>query len=116
MFQIEFYSTPAGRKPPHGFILSQEPKAQDKLYEVMSYLKTYGFHLSTTYLRRMTGTQSLWELRAKQSGKQYRLFLARMNEERIVVLHGIIKKTAKTPRNEIKTAEDRLQSYLKGGL
>lgn len=65
IFRIEFFVTSSGRKPVHAFILNQDTKARDKIYEVMEYLKHGGFHLPTTYLRRMSGSKRLWELRAK---------------------------------------------------
>ena len=100
----------------HEFILSQEQKAQDKIYEVLEYLREYGFHLPTNYLRRMSGTKALWELRAKYTSRQYRVFLAKTGDKTIMLLHAIIKKTAKTPRQDIDTADARLQTYLKGGV
>jgi len=116
MFTIHLYRTGTGRSPVHEFILAQEPKAQDKVYEVLDYLKTYGFHLSTKYLRRLSGSGRLWEIRAKSHSKQYRLLLSRLETNVIVILHAFVKKTAKTPRQDIETAEERLRLYEKGGL
>lgn len=116
MFQIEFFATHAGRRLVEEAITSEDKKAIDKIFEVLRYLKQYGFHLPTSYLRRMSGTKALWELRVKYQSKQYRIFLARVNDTKIVLLHMIIKKTAKTPHRDIQTAEERLAAYLKGGI
>lgn len=115
MFQIEYFTTNSGRSLVEDMIETQDAKSRDKIYEVIDYLIEYGFHLPTTYLRRMSGTKMLWELRAKYQSKQYRIFLARITDRKIVFLHMIVKKTAKTPHRDIDTAEERLNAYLKGG-
>jgi phage-related protein len=114
MFIIEYFTTASGRSPVQDFIFEQDQKTKTKILEVVDYLQEFGFHLPTSYLRRMSGTQKLWELRVKYRSKQYRLFLAKWSETTIIMLHIMIKKTQKTPRQEIETAQQRLQSYEKG--
>ena len=108
MFDIRFFTTQSGREPVQEFIRAEDQKARDKIYEVLTYLQTYGFHLPTPYLRRMSGTKHLWELRIKYQ-KQYRIFLARIDEQTIVLLHAIIKKTQKTPQRDLELARRRLR-------
>jgi phage-related protein len=110
MFDIRFFTTLSGREPVRDFIHGEDRQARDKIFEVISYLRLYGFHLPTQYLRRMSGTKQLWELRIKYH-KQYRIFLAKIDEQTIVLLHAIIKKTQKTPERDIETAEERLKHY-----
>jgi phage-related protein len=108
MFIISHFTTASGRQPVEEFIEGENRQARDKLREVIEYLREYGFHLPDKYLRRMTGTKHLWELRVKHQ-KQYRIFLARIGEQEIVLLHAIIKKRQKTPEQDIRTAEERLR-------
>ena len=62
-------------------------------------------------------TSTIWEFRTLFSGKHYRLFAFwhRKNgiDTIIICTHGIIKKTGKTPLNEIEKAEKIRQEYLK---
>ncbi len=54
------------------------------------------------------------EIRSKDSSGTYRIFyLARM-QDRIIVFHAFMKKTQKTPKQEIKTAKNRLREVLNG--
>jgi phage-related protein len=115
MFELWFFTTAAGRRPVHEFLLAQDTASQDKIYEVMNYFREHGFHLSTQHLRRMSGSKRLWELRTKSRAKQYRLFVAKIDDRIVVLLHAIIKKTQKTPKRDIETAEERLELFLKGG-
>ena len=58
---------------------------------------------------------NIWEIRVTYEGLQYRLFSFWDTEEGalIVSTHGIIKKTQKTPKKEIKKAEKLRQEYFR---
>lgn len=109
MFIVRYFTTASGREPVVDFIESENTKVRSKIYEIIGYLAEYGFHLPT-YLRRMSGTKSLWELRIKYQ-RQYRIFLAHIGDKEIILLHAIVKKTQKTPEKDIQTAQERLGRY-----
>ena len=56
--------------------------------------------------KKLDNTQ-IWELRTLFSGISYRLFAFWDTEKAalVVVTHGIVKKSQKTPRKEIEKAE-----------
>ncbi len=109
MFRVYQFTTSSGRQPVDEFINKQSEATQTKIDEVIHYFKQHGFHLETNFLRRMSGTKDLWELRAEHQSKHYRLFLAKIDDRAAVLLHAFIKKTPKTPRKELQTAEKRLR-------
>lgn len=109
MLRLFHFITASEKQPVRDFIEAEDKKAQIKIREVLQYFQEYGFHLPDQYLRRMTGTTSLWELRIKYRGRQYRIFLAQIEKDTAVLLHAMIKKTQKTPQQEIKTAEERFR-------
>lgn len=115
-FTIYYFTTASDRSPVKQFIADQDRQARDKIVEVVEYLQEYGFQLPTQYLRRMSGSKRLWELRAKYNSRQYRVFLAKTSGAEILLLHAIIKKTPKTPKQDIETAEERLKLFEKGGV
>ena len=57
----------------------------------------------------------IWELRTLYNGICYRLFAFWDKELRamVMVTHGIVKKTQKTPKKEIEKAERIRQEYFK---
>jgi phage-related protein len=116
MFRILYFTSASGRSHVEDFINEQPRQARDKCFEVISFLETHGFHLSTNYLRRMSGSHKLWELRIQYQSRKYRIFLARVEDRTIIFLHSIIKKTQKTPQQDIWTAEERLRMYEKGAV
>lgn len=50
--------------------------------------------------------KGLWEIRTKLGERIFRVFFFVLNEE-IVILHGIVKKTQKTPQQDLKLARKR---------
>ncbi|WP_026904677.1 type II toxin-antitoxin system RelE/ParE family toxin [Pedobacter glucosidilyticus] len=58
----------------------------------------------------------IWEFRTLYNGKAFRLFSfwvkSNGKETLVVATHGILKKTQKTPKNEIKKAEEIRKQYL----
>ena len=67
----------------------------------------YGPDLGMPHTRAMG--DGLFEVRAKASAGIGRAFYCTLVDKRIVVLHGFIKKTDKTPAKEIKIARERLK-------
>ncbi len=54
--------------------------------------------------------QGLWEVRSTIPDGIARVLFKMINGD-MVLLHGIIKKTQKTPRQDIETALDRAKRY-----
>jgi phage-related protein len=63
------------------------------------------------HVRPVTGQKKLWEIRAKGKDGIARLFYFTMSSRQIVLLHGFMKKTQKTPQGEIDTAVSRMKEY-----
>ncbi|MFC0180144.1 MULTISPECIES: type II toxin-antitoxin system RelE/ParE family toxin [Thorsellia] len=87
-------------------ILSLESKMQAKALAALDKLEVQGNHLR--YPDTDTIQDGLFELRV---GKKdiTRTFFAFAKEKRIYILRTFVKKTAKTPKNEIKLAIKRLE-------
>ena len=60
--------------------------------------------------------KNIWEFRTQFKGSTIRLFAFwdKLNKEDVLVIcsHGIVKKTNKTPKKEIKKAEKIRKLYL----
>ena len=59
-------------------------------------------------------TDNIWEFRTRFNGMAYRLFAFWDKDinAMVVATHGLIKKTQKTPANEIRKAEAIMKSYF----
>ena len=64
------------------------------------------------YLKKLEGTDGLWEVRTEFGGDAFRL-LGFWEAGRLIILtNGFAKKTPKTPERELALAEQRRRDYL----
>jgi phage-related protein len=66
--------------------------------------------LKEPYTKQMKG--KLRELRITEKGGSVRIFYFSVNGKKFVLLHGFIKKTAKTPVREIEIAQKRMEDFV----
>jgi phage-related protein len=64
------------------------------------------------YARPVVG-YTFWELRVQSAGDIVRVFYIARVGRRIVLLHGFMKKDRKTPRQELTTAQRRLEDLMR---
>ncbi len=56
--------------------------------------------------------EGIFELRFKGKEGQVRVLFFFFYEKRIILTHGFVKKTQKTPRKEIEIAQERRKDFL----
>ena len=93
------------------FIKIQPLKAQQKI--VYNIKKVEGGVMDKELFKKLDDTD-IWELRTLFNGIYYRLLSFWDNDEGalVIVTHGIIKKTQKTPSKEIAKAEAIMKEYF----
>lgn len=72
-----------------------------------------GTELKEPYVKPVKGesNKGLYELRIKFASDITRIFYFICCNNKIVLLHGFIKKTMKTPKNEIEKARSYMEDY-----
>jgi len=65
------------------------------------------------YLKHLTATDGLWEVRVSAANGIFRIFCFFDEGNLVVLLSGFQKKTQKTPKKEIKKAEKLKKEYFK---
>lgn len=93
------------------FIESVPPEARKKIYYNMGKSMYY---IDKEIFKKLENTD-IWEFRTLYNKIAYRLFAFwdDSNNKLVVATHGIIKNTQKTPRKEIKKAENIKAQYFK---
>jgi phage-related protein len=66
----------------------------------------FGWPLGMPLVRKID--PNLWEIRIKLDHKSARIFFT-VHKNTMILLHGFIKKTQKTPMNELEIAQKRLK-------
>ncbi|MBU7008889.1 type II toxin-antitoxin system RelE/ParE family toxin [Phosphitispora fastidiosa] len=113
MYDIEYY-TEKGKCPVLEFIQARSPKEQAKILREIDLLEEFGLALGMPHIRKMHGTEDIWELRIKHSTNNFRIFYFCFTGGTFILLHGIRKTTGKTPVKDLNLAAKRMANYLKG--
>lgn len=112
MRAIHFYRTKAGVCPVEQFLDSLSSQQVQKVLWVLRLIEELEM-VPAQYLKKLIGTEGLWEVRAQSGGDAFRL-LGFFDGRRLLVLTGgFAKKTEKVPRQEIALAEKRREDYLR---
>ena len=111
MRTILFYRLPGGRCPVEDFLDSLPAQQAKKVVWVLQLVEDID-PVPQQYFKKLSGSDDLWEIRAKAGGEQVR-FLCFFDRGAVIVLtHGFIKKTQKIQRREIELATQRKMEYL----
>ncbi len=110
--QIQFYETEGGTRVINKFIRSLDKQTQAKVVAAIG-LVGEDEELPAHLFCKMVNTAGLWEIRVKHNKNIYRLLSFFDGAKLIIVAHGFQKKTQKTPKKEIPTAERRKKDYLR---
>jgi len=102
MFEVDYYELPNGEKPVAQFINSLDTKMRVKALGSIDILAEFGNNLREPYSKAIG--DGLFELRIKFASDISRIFYFFVVDNKIILTNGFIKKTKKTPPNEITLA------------
>ncbi len=108
---IIFYRTADGKCPVQEFLDSLSGKVAQKIAWVLSLVEDLDV-VPSTYFKKLVSTQEIWECRIQLGSNAYRIFCFFDGHSVVVLTHGLIKKTQKTPQREIERAEAYRRDYL----
>ena len=95
-----------------GFIEGLGPKIKAKVLRTIDLLEEFGPFLREPHSKKIKGTKELFELRIKQGSDAVRMFYFYFKDNVYVLTSGLIKKTNKIERNQIKKAEALMIEYM----
>jgi phage-related protein len=111
MRTIEFYRTATGRCPVEEFLDELSDQHARKIAWVLRLVERIDM-VPPQYLKKLVGTEHIWEIRAQFGGNSYRLLGFFSGPVLIILTNGFSKKIQKTPQREIELAERRRSDYL----
>lgn len=95
-------------------ILTWPRGIQASFARIAQRMVEFGPNLGLPYTRAMGG--GLFEIRARGPEGIGRAFFCALAGQRLVILHGLIKKSDKTPVRELDTARKRQREVLHGKI
>jgi phage-related protein len=112
---IRFYETETGNTPVVDFLESLSIKENAKVTWTLNLVETLPV-IPKQYMKKLVGSSDIWEVRILYSGNIFRILCFFDGDDLIVLNHAFRKKTQKTPRKDIKVAEQRKRDYLRRKL
>lgn len=109
-FKIVAYEKENGEVPVEKFLEDVNPKMRAKIYGLLEILQEKGNRLREPYSKHLE--DEIFELRCKFGNDITRILYFFYYEGRIVMTNGFVKKTQKTPREEIQIAKDRRKDFI----
>jgi len=109
---VIFYRTVDGKCPVQDFLDSLPGKVVKKIVWVLKLLEDLDV-VPSSYFKKLIGTEEIWECRIQFGSNAYRLLCFFLNRSVVVLSHGFVKKSQKTPVHEIKRAETYRRDFLK---
>lgn len=109
-FKAEFYEN-VGRIPAKEFLDSLDKKMRTKFVAEIKLLEEKGNRLREPYSKYLK--DGIFELRAKVGTDISRVLYFFYYEGRIILTHGFVKKTQKTPSSEIEKAKQYRNDFIK---
>lgn len=85
------------------FYQVQDKKVKEKIQYVLELVKQVE-RVPEKFLRHLTGTDGLYEIRVEFQSNIYRIFCCFDQGQLVVLFNGFQKKTQKTPQSEIEKA------------
>lgn len=109
-FELIAYEKENGEVPVEEFLNSVNPKMRAKIYGLMGILQEKGNMLREPYSKHLE--DGIFELRCKFGNDITRVLYFFYYEGKIIMTNGFVKKTQKTPKEEIQIAKDRRKDFI----
>ena len=102
--QVNFFKTANNKQPVRDWL--KELPAEDRK-TIGNDLKTaqFGWPLGMPLIRKLEA--DLWEVRSRLHNRIARVIFT-VDGDRMILLHGFIKKSQKTPKSDLQLARQRL--------
>jgi len=109
--EVNFYETESGKSPVVEFLNSLTGNQAKKITWVLELFEDTSI-VPRQYFKKLENTDNIWEIRVIYSGDIFRILGFFEPNGNFLVTNGFVKKTQKTPLNEIRLAEDRKSIFM----
>ena len=113
-YEVEFVELENNKKPFEEFILSLSTDERAKVFETINYfleLKNNNLPIKESLSKHLE--DGIFEIRTSLFKKIARTLYFYQRGAKIIITHGFIKKTQKTPKREITRAKELREKYNK---
>ena len=111
MYEVIFYTSERGDSPIDEFLDDLNTKHRGKVAAWIDLLEQEGPNLKRPYADIVRG--KIRELRVKFGNNQYRILYFFYLRNKIVLVHGFVKKSDSIDEKDINVAERRREDWIK---
>lgn len=105
---VYFYRTDSGNEPVRKWLKSLAAADRKIIGDDLQTLE-YGWPIGMPLCRSLSSHKGLWELRSNLTQGRIARILFCVRNYRLIMLHGFIKKTQKTPVQDLAIALKRMK-------
>jgi phage-related protein len=105
ILSVAFFRTASGKEPVREWLKSL-PREERRIIGEDIKAVQFGWPLGMPLVRKLD--KSLWEVRSRLPDRITRIIFT-APEARMILLHGFIKKSQKTPQEDLELAKTRLR-------
>lgn len=102
---VQFYASDAGTEPVRDWLKSLPAEDRRRIGENIKTVQ-YGWPLGMPVVRKMD--EHLWEVRTSLPGRVARVLFT-LEGNAMVLLHGFIKRSQRTPLADLRIAKQRMK-------
>lgn len=106
---VRFYLSQLGKEPVRKWLLKLTKLDRALIGEDIKTVE-FGWPIGMPVVRKLDS--DLWEVRSNLSGGRIARVIFTVSKSTMVLLHGFIKKTQKTPKPDIELAKKRRNDVL----
>ncbi|MGL1890847.1 MAG: type II toxin-antitoxin system RelE/ParE family toxin [Spirochaetaceae bacterium] len=106
---LVFFKTRTGSEPVKKWL---DNLSDDDVNIIMSDVKKviFGWPIGMPLTKKIKTNPKIWEVRSKISSRRISRVLFTIKGDKMILVHGFIKKTQQTPLKDIRLAEKRIKT------
>jgi len=105
---VKFFHSETGREPVREWLQELDDEDRQVIGDEIRVAE-FGWPVGMPICRSIQGHKGLWEIRAILTGRRAARVFFCIHENSMMLLHGFMKKTQKTPDREIEVALQRMK-------
>lgn len=110
ILEVVFYRSENNQEPVREWLKSLPQEDKKTIGEAIKTVQ-FGYPIGMPLVKKMSA--NLWEVRVSLDNRIARVLFT-INNQTMILLHGFIKKTQKTPIQELDIAKNRLRKLQQG--
>lgn len=106
-----FFRQESGKEPVREWLLELDEEDRKAVGDDIRTAE-FGWPVGMPLCRKMAGYKGVWEVRTDLKNRRISRVFFCVHEGSMVLLHGIIKKSQKTPKSDLDVVEKRMKGLM----